>query len=146
MATARAVLAMLILTVLAAGAGGWLGVRYGLASARPPPSLNRLLHQELNLTADQRRQLASLESRYEARRRVLEAQARQADRELASALLADHQYDARDEQAIDDLHVVMRELQIATAKHILAMRAVLTSKQAAKFDRTVARALDSAPQ
>ena len=139
----RTVLAVLALTILAAGAGGWFGVHYGLAASRSPTSVNRLLHDELHLTADQQRRLAALETRYEARRRMLEAQARQANRELAAAFLASHEYGPQDEQAIDHFHVAMKALQIATVKHLLAMRAVLTPTQAAKFDRTVAVALDS---
>ena len=142
----RTALAMLVLTILAAGAGGWLGVHYGRAASRSPTSLNRLMHHELDLTADQERQLAALEARYEARRRTLEAQARQANRELAAALLASHEYGPQDEHAIDDFHVAMKALQVATVKHLLAMRAVLTPAQAAKFDRTVAAALDPGPR
>jgi len=139
----RTALAVLALTILAAGSGGWLGVHYGLAASRSPTSLNRLLHHELHLTADQKRQLAALETRYDARRKMLEAQARQANRELAAALLASHEYTPQDEQAIEHLHVAMKALQIATVKHLLGMRAVLTPTQAAKFDKTVAAALDS---
>ena len=142
-ANARTVVAVLVLTALAGAAGGWFGVHYGVARQHSSTSLNRLLHRQLHLSADQRQRLAALEARYDTRRRLLESQARAANRELAAALLADHQYGPKDEQAINDFYAAMKALQVATAKHVLAMRAVLTPQQAQKFDRTVSRALDS---
>ena len=142
-ANARMVVAVLVLTALAGAAGGWLGVHYGVVARRSSTSLNRLLHRQLHLSTDQRSRLAALEVRYEARRRLLESQARAANRELALALQADHQYGPKDEQAINDFYAAMKSLQVATAKHVLAMRAVLTPQQAKRFDRTVSRALDS---
>ena len=140
---ARAVFAVLALTVLAAGAGGWLGVRYGQTHARSPSSLNQLLHHQLGLSAEQRRRIAAMEAVYATRRSVLEDEARAANRNLAKALLADHRYGPREQQAIDQFHVAMKALEQQTVMHVLAMRSVLTPAQAEKFDQTVAEVLDS---
>ena len=142
-ANARTVVAVVVLTALAGVVGGCLAVHSGVATHRSPTSLHRLLHRLLHLRADQRRRLAALETRYDVRRRLLESEARAANRELAAALRADPQYGPKDEQAINDFYAAMKALQVATAKHVLAMRAVLTPQQAQKFDRTVSRALDS---
>ena len=140
----RATLAVLALTVLAAGAGGWLGVRYGESCARSSgSSLNDLLHHQLDLSPAQRHQLAAMEASYAARRSVLEDEARAANHELATALLTQHHYGPQAEQAIDHFHAAMKTLEQQTVMHVLAMRSVLTPGQAKKFDQTVAKALDS---
>ena len=140
---ARTAFVMIVLAALAAGAGGWVGVRYGQGHARPTTSLNELLHHQLDLSADQRRQLAAMEAAYAARRRVLEDQARAANRELATALLTHHRYGPQAQQAIDHFHAAMKMLEEQTVMHVLAMRSVLTPIQAKKFDQTVDKALDS---
>ena len=143
MTGAGRVLPVLALTVLSAGAGGWLGVRYGLSHARAPTSLNHLLHHEIQLDASQRSQLAAMEADYAAQRSALEQQARAANRDLAEALLTEHQYGPQAEQAIDHFSAAMKALQVATVMHVMAMRRVLTPQQAKKFDDTVTAALDS---
>lgn len=143
MTGAGRVLPVLALTVLSAGAGGWLGVRYGLSHARAPTSLNHLLHHEIQLDASQRSQLAAMEADYAAQRSALEQQARAANRELAAALLTEHQYGPQAEQAIDHFSAAMKALQVATVMHVMAMRRVLTPQQAKKFDDTITAALDS---
>lgn len=143
MTGAGRVLPVLALTVLSAGAGGWLGVRYGLSHARAPTSLNHLLHHEIQLDASQRSQLAAMEADYAAQRSALEQQARAANRDLAAALLTEHQYGPQAEQAIDHFSAAMKALQVATVMHVMAMRRVLTPQQAKKFDDTVTAALDS---
>ena len=139
----RTVIAGIVLTVLAAGAGGWVGVQYGLSHTRSSASLNRLLHHELDLDADQQRRLAAMESAYAAQRKALESHARAANRELADALLTEHQYGPQAERAIDHFSAAMKALQVATVVHVMAMRAVLTPGQAKKFDRTLVTALDT---
>lgn len=139
----RTALVVVVLAALSAAAGGWVGVRYGQGHARSPASLNELLHHQLDLNADQRRQLAAMEAAYAARRSALEDQAREANRELATALLTHHRYGAQAQQAIDHFHAAMKTLEVETVIHVLAMRSVLTPAQARQFDQTVAKALDS---
>ncbi|HVA19115.1 MAG TPA: periplasmic heavy metal sensor [Solirubrobacteraceae bacterium] len=139
----RLALPWLLVTVLAAGGGGWLGVRYGLAQSRSSTSLDQLLHHELDLTTAQRGQLAALEGSYAIQRRGLEAQARAANRDLARAILSEHRYGPDAQQAIEHFHGAMEMLEQRTIQHVLAMRAVLTPQQAARFDQTIAGALTS---
>ena len=137
----RTVAVMLAVTVVAGAAGGWLGVRYGVRTGAPA-NLDQLLHHELNLTAGQQQQLEALEAGYRTRRRGLEAQMRAANRELAAAVLAQHQYGPDAEHAIEHFHEAMMMLQEETIRHVFAMRGVLTSQQERKFDQAVARSLD----
>ncbi|HTW73717.1 MAG TPA: periplasmic heavy metal sensor [Steroidobacteraceae bacterium] len=139
----RLALPWLLVTVLAAAGGGWLGVRYGLAQSRSSPSLDQLLHRELDLSGAQRDQLAALERSYAMQRRQLEAQARAANRDLARAILAEHRYGPDAELAIARFHGAMQSLEQRTIQHVLAMRAILTAQQAKQFDQTVATALTS---
>jgi Spy/CpxP family protein refolding chaperone len=142
-ALSRTLVGVVALTMLMAAVGGWLGVQYGLRAAHPSPGLDEIVHHDLKLTADQERRLSVLESGFAARRQALDADMRTANRELATAILAEHQYGPRAEQAIDRFHVAMKTLQEQTIVHVLAMRAVLTPEQAAQFDRTVSKVLTS---
>lgn len=143
----RVVLAAILLSALTAAAGGWLGVRYGLThSPGSPVSLNTLLHRQLDLTTEQRQRLAALEAAYAARRKVLEARERAANRELAAALLAEHRYGPKAAQAINQFSTAMTALQVATVRHVMDMRTVLTPRQAEIYDQAIAKALDSSRQ
>ena len=138
----RAVVGMLALTVLAAAAGGWIGVHYGLQHPRTS-GLDELVHHELQLNADQQQRLSAMESAFAVRRKGLEDEMRSANRELASAIITEHRYGPQAEQAIEHFHVAMKTLQQETIMHVMAMRSVLTPQQAQLFDDTVAKALNS---
>ena len=66
---------------------------------------------------------------------------RAANAHLAAAMQTEHGYGPEVTAAIDHTHMVMGEMQKETLEHLFAMRAVLRPEQAAKFDRTVTRAL-----
>ena len=138
----RTALPMLALTLVAAAAGGWLGVRYGVPS-RSSNGLDDLLHHELKLTAEQEQRLSALEQDFGARRQALQDQMLSANRALARAIVTEHRYGPEARQAIESFHAAMAALQEETVQHVLAMRAVLTPQQARQFDQTVEQALDS---
>ena len=141
---ARTALGVVVLTMLAAVAGGWIGVRYGMHQAeRGRPTLDEVVHRRLELTSAQRQQIAALEAAFAKRQAALEADMRAADRDLARASLTEHCYGPAAQLAIDRFHAAMKELQQGTIVHVLAMRAVLTPEQAKQFDKTVTQALDS---
>lgn len=139
----RVAVAVVVLTAIAAAAGGWAGIHYGVSASRGRPGLDELLHTELNLTADQNRRIEALESKFATRRANLEAEMRAANRELAAAIGSEHAYGPRAQSAIDRFHRAESALQEETVKHVLAMRTVLNSEQAARFDQTVSKALTS---
>ena len=144
-ASLRTGVIMIALTIVAAGFGGWFGVQYGLAHPSNRSDLDHLLHQELDLSAEQNRQIETLEADFAVRRKSLDDEMRAANRELAEALVVRHAYDQPARKAIERFHDAMRALQEATIMHVLAMRAVLTPEQAKEFDSTVHRELVVGP-
>lgn len=103
--------------------------------------LHALLHRELGLDVAQVAKIHAIERRFAMRRKALELEMQAANARLAEAIDAEHGYGPQVTAAIDHTHEVMGELQKETLEHLFAMRAVLTPEQAAKFDRTVAKAL-----
>ena len=103
--------------------------------------MHELVHEKLGLSAEQRARIAGIERDHAAKRQMLEAEMRAANAELAQAFQQHHAYTPQVQAAIDRFHHAMGELQKETMVHTLAMRAVLTPEQAAKFDDTVVHSL-----
>ena len=135
----------LVLVLLAAIGGTWIGARYVFEQGRDS-SLHEFVHEELKLSPDQKRRLDVLEQDFAVRRRAREAELRAANAELAAAIQARHEYSPEVKAAVDHFHDVMGALQNETIVHVLAMRTVLTPEQAARFDKRVAEALTQQAQ
>lgn len=146
MTTVRTLLAVVLLTIVAAGAGVWVGMGVGDSRGhRHSGSLDEILHHEIGLTQDQEKRIASLESKFALDRKDLEAQMRAANLELARALERERAYGEAAKSAISHFHDAMAKLQELTILHVLEMRAVLSSEQAERFDKTVRDALSAEP-
>jgi Spy/CpxP family protein refolding chaperone len=143
MSLARTVIGVALLTAFAGAAGGWIGIQYGLGEARSSTGLDEILHNELNLTAEQDQRIEVLESQFAARRKVLEDEMRAANRDLAAAIQTEHDYGPRAQSAIERFHAAESALQEETVKHVLAMRTVLTPEQITRFDEAISAALTS---
>ncbi len=134
-----------LIIALIAFAAALLGVFAGRALAPAKPDgridIHTVLHQRLDLDADQERKLDALESEFAVRRGALEAQMRAHNRRLAEAIEAEHRNGPAVEAAIDATHVTMGELQKATLAHVFAMRGLLRPDQARIFDEAVTKAL-----
>lgn len=141
MSLARSIALTLVLSLVLGGLGAWGGAEYVLHRMRPPTPLHELLHEQLGLTADQQHRIEGLERSHAQRRAALEAEMHAANVDLAKAIGDRHAYTPEVQAAVDRFHRAMEELQKETILHVLAMRAVLTPGQAAKFDATVARSL-----
>lgn len=137
----RSIVLTLVLSLLLGGLGAWGGAEYVLHRMRPPTPLHEMLHEELGLTADQQQRIEGLERTHAQRRAVLQAEMHAANVDLAKAIGARHAYTPEVQASVDRFHHAMEELQKETILHVLAMRAVLTPEQAAKFDATVAKSL-----
>ena len=129
-----------ILAALASGAATWASAAW-IMRERQPPSLHSVVHEQLDLSADQDRQLDAIEARFAARRPVLEAEVRAANRELAAAIAASGGDTPQVQAAVDHFHAAMGDLQKATITHVFEMRAVLTPAQAEVFDEAVVDSL-----
>ena len=137
----RNLLITVVLAVLAAGAGASLCAYYVISHQTAGPSLHDMVHRDLDLTPEQTRKLDAIEEDYAAQRKLLEADVRAANRELADAIREGHKDSPKVEAAIDHLHMAMGALQKATIAHVFDMRAVLTPRQARAFDAEVIAAL-----
>lgn len=139
----------ILITALLALMAGFAGVGIGkLVFDRPhhQPTLHEVVHDELNLTPAQQRQIASLETDFATRRQALELEMRASNAELAAAIRAEHGYGPRVTAAVERFHRAMGQLQTEMIRHVFAMREVLTPEQKAKFDDTVSTVLTAEPQ
>ena len=109
------------------------------------PSLSDLVHDELNLNAQQEARLEALETRFAARRGPLEAEVRAANDELARAIETSDGDSPAVRAAVDHFHVAMGDLQKATIAHVFEMRSTLTPDQARIFDARIVDALRQEP-
>ena len=130
-----------LLCALAGAGGGWLGVQYGLHQERRSPGLDDVLHHQLHLTTDQAARIAAMERNFAAQKALRDQEMEAADRDLAAALAIHHAYGPDAESAVARFHLAMGRLQTQTIQHVLAMRTVLTPRQAVIFDRSVSQTL-----
>ena len=131
-----------ILAALASAAATWASATWVMREQQPP-SLHSVVHEQLDLSAEQDRRLDVIEARFAAQRPALEAEVRAANRELAAAIAASEGDTPQVQAAVDHFHSAMGELQKATIAHVFEMRAVLTPEQAEVFDRAVVDTLQS---
>lgn len=131
-----------LVTALIACAAGALSVYASLAffaddGERGHASLDAAVHRELDLSADQDRQIGDIEARFHARRESLEGEMRAATRDIAAAVFEDKTDSPRVERAVNRFHNAMGDLQHETITHIFEMRAVLAPPQQSRFDEIV---------
>ena len=104
------------------------------------------IHRELGLNAKQESDLEPIEAKFAGRRDELFASIREANRELAEALLADKGDSERVRDAVQKIHHAQGELQQAVLEHVFDMRPVLTPEQYDRLIQLTARALRDAPE
>jgi len=136
----RGLVLTLILALVAAIGGAWIGARY-IYEQGHQPSLHEFVHEELDLNPEQKRRLAVIEQDFAGRRQAREGELRAANAELARAIQARHEYSPEVQAAVESFHGAMGELQKETILHVLAMRTVLTPDQAVQFDQRIGNAL-----
>ncbi len=136
----RGLLITLVLAMIAACLGSWIGVHHG---DRPShrPTLHDFVHDELKLSEAQDRQLDAIEARFAVRRAALDAEIRSANAALAAAMQADGAYSPEVAAASARSERALGKLQTETIRHVLDMRSVLTPDQAVRFDARIAKAL-----
>lgn len=137
----RRILLVALLAFLAALAGVFIGNAISEGRSEQASALHDLLHDRLDLTAEQRRRLAVLEERFAVRRRAFELEIRADNARLAAAIQAEHGYGPRVDAEVERSHRVMGDLQKETLAHIFAMREILRPDQQQQFDAAVVQAL-----
>lgn len=136
---------LILLLALGAGAlGAALQTRW--ANDANQQGLHPFVHDELDLTEGQERELERLEAQFSLRRSALDLALRAANADLAAAMESEHRYGPEVAQAIERVHAAMGDMQKATVEHVFAMRAILDAQQRRAFDRRVSEALTQAPE
>nr|WP_038282150.1 periplasmic heavy metal sensor [Pacificimonas flava] len=136
------ILAIVFLALAAGALGAFLHDRYGMADQAS--GLHEFVHEELDLTEAQERQLDALELRYAPERSSLEKKLAAANRKLAAAIKSEHRYGPRVSLAIENVHQILGDMQKTTVDHVFAMRELLSAEQRVEFDRRVNEALTRA--
>ena len=136
----KSVVVTAVLAALASAGATWASASWVMRE-RQPPSLHSIVHEKLDLSAEQNRRLDVIEARFATRRPALEAEVRAANRELAAAIAASAGDTPQVQAAVDHFHTAMGDLQKATIAHVFEMRSVLTPAQAEVFDAAVVDAL-----
>ena len=130
-----------LVVFIAAIAGVFIGRVVADQPKASETELHAVLHQKLDLTAQQHSKIDAIEARFAVRRKALEFEMRAANADLAEAIELEHGYGPQVTAAIDHTHMIMGEQQKETLEHLFAMRSVLTPQQARMFDSTVVKAL-----
>lgn len=104
------------------------------------------IHTQLRLTSEQEKQLAPIEQRYDAQRRGFTDVIRNANMDLAQALLADEGDSPRVKAAIAKIHEAQGRLQDATMRHVFEMKPILQSEQYSQLLNLTANALSQVDQ
>jgi Spy/CpxP family protein refolding chaperone len=115
-------------------------------SVAGPVNYHYWIHSELGLSAKQETDLEPIEAKFARRRDELFASIREANRELAQALLADKSDSGRVKDAVQKIHRAQGELQQAVLEHVFDMRPVLTPEQYNRLIQLTAQALRDAPE
>lgn len=139
----RSTLVTAILAAAVGAAATWGGMQWSVRAV-PPSDLHSVINQHLDLTPEQDRRLDEIEAGFARERERLEAELREANRELSVAIGQSRGDTPEVQAAVDHFHEAMGELQKATIAHVFKMRAVLSPDQAAVFDRAVVETLQAA--
>jgi Spy/CpxP family protein refolding chaperone len=141
MKKALQLLAMLVVVALVAIGACFLTFRFFVPVRVKSVPTHEWIHQQVNLTADQKIALEPIEEEFQQRKRELLAQIWSANKELAQAVKEDQVYSTRVSAAIEKIHRAQGELQEATLRHVFSMKATLTPEQYKKLLNLTAAAL-----
>jgi Spy/CpxP family protein refolding chaperone len=146
----------LAITVVLAGVAAYAGTRL----AEHPPgkpaeparaklllrdSVYQMVHQDMTLTADQKRKIDDIEARYAHRRNELRAKIGSANAELGEALANEMALGTAASRALEHLQQDMGDLQRETILYVLEVRNVLTPQQQQVLDQKVFESLTAGP-
>jgi Spy/CpxP family protein refolding chaperone len=147
------------ITVVLAGVAAFAGARLAEqplpikanpaeASRRPVgmrDSVYQMVHQDIQLTDDQKHRIEDIEARYAHRRNELRAKIASANAELGEALANEMALGTAASRALEHQEQDMGDLQRETILYVLEVRAVLTPKQQQVLDQKVFESLSASP-
>jgi len=103
--------------------------------------MHALFHQDLNLSAQQDKELAVIEKDFRRQKALLEEQMKLANMELAEAIKNGRYSSPQVQVVVDKIHKTMGELQKLTLQHLADMQGVLSEKQNKKLEEKVVEQL-----
>ncbi len=130
-------LVTLILVAIAGAGGAWVGAQLLQPPTYTHDEFHDRLFTELRLSTEQQALMDGLEVRYADENKVHRKRLAEANLALADALGRENAYNDAIEQAIENVHMTMFELQKSTVRHLYEMRGILDEEQKAVFDRYV---------
>ena len=141
----RNFLVTIVVALIAGAMGGWIGTRGALEEDSQFLPLRQTVHEiahgNLQLTAEQTKEIQAIENRYFKRRTELRQNVTMANRELADALMSDMAFGREAQQAANHVEQGLGDLQRATILYVLEVRDALTPEQQTTFDRKVREVL-----
>lgn len=138
-------LAFVLVMLALCAATAYTVTRLGLSGhgERPGPATHRWLHDELNLSADEKRQVDELDRQMQVERTRLEGDFEQAKRHLAELLQSEAHYSQEVTAAVQEIHVVHGALQDLAIRHYYDMLAVLPADKQARLRELAVEALST---
>ena len=146
------------ITVVLAGLAAFAGARLGEQPLplKPKPaegsrpvgmrdSVYQMVHQDIQLTDDQKHRIDEIEARYAHRRNELRAKIASANAELGEALANEMALGTAASRALEHQEQDMGDLQRETILYVLEVRAVLSPKQQQVLDQKVFESLSASP-
>lgn len=146
MKSSRRLLLFVVLFAACAACAFYFSSYFLRRSAAGPVNYHYWIHSELGLTAKQENELEPIEAKFARRRDELVALIREANEELAKALVADKGDSERVRAAVQKIHRAQGELQQAVLDHVFEMRPVLTPEQYDRLISLTAHALRESPE
>lgn len=146
----KKIILFLLLVVAVAAVSAWCSARFaarcgGCAPARTACGAHDWLHEKLQLTPAQSKELEPIEARFHERYSKASGELAEANRELAGILGRTDSFSPDVAAAIEKVHHRMGELQKLSIEHLYDMRPVLTPEQNKRLLQYAQQALENQP-
>lgn len=100
-------------------------------------------HHKLKLTKVQMSKLSEIEEEFSLKRKALEQKIQSANKDLAAAIKSDKAFSIKVQEATNQIHQAMGELQKETLQHLFKMQPILTDEQNRKLEQLITDALEA---
>lgn len=119
----------------------FLGSRIVSTHHHAAGDMHALFHHDLNLNAQQDKELTVIEKDFRRQKALLEEQMKLANMELAEAIKNGGYSSPQVQAVVDKIHITMGELQKLTLQHLADMQAILSKDQNEKLEEKVVEQL-----
>ncbi|MDX1975880.1 MAG: periplasmic heavy metal sensor [Rickettsiales bacterium] len=130
-----------ILVALIAFITCWVSNIWVFPAGRYHTNPDEWLKTQLNLTQEQHKKLEPVEQKYAQDRSALIVKIKQANQDLAKALVEEKQYSQRVQNASEHVEKLQAELKEVTLKHFFEMQPAMTPEQIQIMNQVAIHAL-----